>query len=93
MFTEDLTEFFDTDELAVTATYAGVSWPGILENEYYEVPGEIGVESSQPLFLCAAADVPTGIRGKTITVSGISYTVRGLRPDGTGITILVLEKV
>jgi len=93
MFTEDLSDFFDSDELAVTATYSGSSWQGILENEYFEVPGEVGVESAQPLFLCTVADLPNGLRGEVIAVGGVQYTVRGMRPDGTGTTVLVLETV
>ena len=35
--------------------------------------------------------VDVRVQGNTITIAGTDYRVRGVQPDGTGITTLVLE--
>lgn len=92
-FTEDLAQFLDTDDFAVAATYNGsTTVNGILDQEYYEVGvGDAGVESSQPVFLCRTADVPAAAHGDTLLIDAITYKVRGVQPDGTGLTRLALK--
>ena len=93
----DLTNYFITDEHAVSATYSvqGGSEStiiGIFDNEYFEDPaGEVGLESSQPQFTCKTTDVSSASNGDTLVVSSTTYTVRSVQDDGTGITFLVLE--
>lgn len=48
---------------------------------------------SNPTFTCASADASSSSRGKTLVVDAVSYTVREVKPDGTGFTLLELEKV
>lgn len=93
----DLTNYFVTDEHAVSATYTvqggtGTTINGIFDNEYYEDPsGEVGLESSQPQFTCKTTDVSSASNGDTLVVSSTTYTVRSVQDDGTGITLLILE--
>ncbi len=94
-FTEDLSEFFDTTYgFAVTATYNGsTSVNGIFDAEYFEPDaGFAGVQSSQPVFLCRTTDVASATHGQTLVISGATYHIAGVEPDGTGLTLLKLEK-
>lgn len=92
-FAEDFSAFFGTSDFAVAAIIDGRPVNGIFDNDYAAVRGELGdVESNRPAFMCAAADVASVAYGDTAKVSGVSYTVRGIHPDGTGVTVLILEE-
>ena len=89
MFKEDLTEFFDGDELAEDATIGLKTVSGVMESQFIEA---LGIEGVRPVFTCAEVDV-VGLNFKqTIKVKGITYKVAGVQPDGTGLTSLVLEQ-
>ena len=88
MFVEDLSVFTDTDDFAVTAIVDGSSVDGILGNEFVLVDF---VESRKPVFDCATAEIVGVAHGDTVTVGGGTYKVRGIQPDGTGMTKLILE--
>jgi hypothetical protein len=45
----------------------------------------------QPRFHCRTADVSTAAEGDAIVIGGVSYTIRIVQDDGTGMTMLVLE--
>jgi len=94
-FTEDLTEFLDTAYgFAVTATYNGsTSVNGIFDAEYFEPDaGFAGIQSAQPVFLCRTVDVASAAHGQTLVVASVNYKIVGVEPDGTGMTLLKLEK-
>lgn len=58
-----------------------------------EAGGSVGYATTSPRFLCASADLPTGLEeGYLLTVSSVTYTIRVVEPDGTGMTALMLEK-
>lgn len=90
-FTEDLGEWFDTDQgFAVDATWNGTTpVVGNFNNEYAE-PFE-GVESSAPMFEAAAATMPGVAQGDTLEIDGTTYVVTGVQPDGYGIVLLELQ--
>lgn len=92
MFAEDLKPFFDTGDFAVSGVYSGTgaTIKGILDASYDEAMGRL--QSSRPLFTCATADVSAAAHGQTLTIGSTAYTIRGVEPDGTGITVLRLEK-
>ena len=92
-FTENIAEFFDADDFAVTATWNAQSVKGIFDNEYFDDAGGVGVEGSNPVFVCAATDV-TGIAdGDDITLNATAYKVAGPpQPDGTGLVTLQLQE-
>lgn len=87
MFTEDLADFFDTDEFAVDATYTKAgggasSVTGIRDREFLAA---LMVESSSPMFLMPLSSLPSGAaHGDALVVGSDSYTVRGIHrhPDG-----------
>jgi hypothetical protein len=91
--------FFEADDFAVTASYTpsggvAANVNGIFDNEHVEVDagGSVTVSLQQPLFTCQTSDVSSAAEGDAITISGTDYTVRDVRPDGTGVTVLVLEE-
>lgn len=94
-FTEDLSEFLDTTYgFAVTATYNGITpVNGIFDAEYFQPEaGFAGIQSNQPVFLCRTVDVSSALQGQTLVVNSVNYKIAVVEPDGTGITLLRLEK-
>ena len=93
-FTEDLTEFFGTDDFAITAMLAGTtSVNGIFDNAALAIPGgEAAVEGSVPTFTCALADIPAVAQGQTIVINSTTYTIIAVHPDGTGVVVLGLSE-
>jgi hypothetical protein len=59
-----------------------------------DVGSGVPVSSSNPIFTCRSADLTGGGKeGDRLTVDGSDYLVRDVQPDGTGMTVLELEKV
>jgi hypothetical protein len=52
----------------------------------------VGVALQQPRFHCRTADVSSAAEGDALVVGGVNYTIRIVQDDGTGMTMLVLEK-
>jgi hypothetical protein len=76
-----------------TATYNGRSVKGWLRDEFeLAALGSVGVEARSQVFRCLAVDVEGVAHGDTLAIAGVSYTVRGVRPDGLGLVRLVLEE-
>ena len=89
MFAEDLSLFFNSSDFAVAAVFGGTTIvKGILGSAYVEVNG---VESSKPTFTCAFSDVDDVAHADTVVIEGIDYKVVGVKPDGTGIAVIILE--
>jgi hypothetical protein len=91
----DLAGFFDIDEFGVAATYNGGSTVnGIFENEYFDGLDGAGIpiETSQPRFSCATSDVSGASHGDTLLISGTTYNVVGVQPDGSSVTVFLLEE-
>jgi hypothetical protein len=93
----DLAELFDTDFSATAGTFtpdggSASTVNGIFGNVFFEIPaGETSIEGKQASFICKTSDVSSAAHGDTLVVSGTTYTVRGVQPDGTGVTTLILE--
>lgn len=82
-----------------TATYtpvggSAVSITGIFDNAYEAVNagGTVPVAITQPHFVCRTADVPSADDGDSIVIRSVTYIVRVVMSDGTGITDLMLER-
>lgn len=88
-FTESHGEFLDGDDFAVTASIGGSSVSVIFDHEYVNAQG---VSGEQPRILCDDDDVGSVSVGDAITVNSTGYAVRVIEPDGTGMTVLVLEE-
>ena len=92
MFTEDLSPFFDVaGGFAQTATVGASSFPVIFDKAYVAALGDM-VESTGPVCQAKSADVSAVVQGTSITIASVAYKVREAQPDGTGITVLFLER-
>jgi hypothetical protein len=81
------------NDYGTTVTKADAStFTGIFDNDFLAVDvDESEVESSEPTLLARTADVSSLAHGDTLTISSTSYTVRGIQPDGTGMTQIMLS--
>jgi len=87
-FTDDTSEFFS--DFAEQVTIAGASVSAIFDSAYTRV-GTL-LSTTDPALWCKASDVTSVVRGTAVTVRGVAYTVRDIQPDGTGVTVLQLER-
>jgi hypothetical protein len=74
------------------ATLDGVAISGIFDNGSAAGLGNMML-GSNPTFTCSSSDAPSSKRNKTLVVNSVSYTVREIKPDGTGMSVLELEQV
>jgi len=90
MFTENTAAFFA--DFGQTAQVNGLDVRGIFDAAYsLGAVGPFGMSGTQPALTLASADVPNAPEGKAVVVSGNTYTIATAKPDGTGITQLLLE--
>ena len=96
--TADLNAYFDTDAHGSTVTYtpsggSASTINGILNNEFELVDiGDVGVESNIPILTVKTSDVSSVAQGDTFVIDSVTYKSVIIRPAGTGITEIVLEK-
>lgn len=99
-FAADLLMLFNVDEFAVSATYrrrmilSEATIVGVFDNETVPVDagGFVSVHQEQPRFTCRTADVPDISEDDQLIISGVTYTVRAWIHDGTGVTVIQLER-
>jgi hypothetical protein len=93
-FATDLRTLFNVDEFAVNVTYSGGTIRGIFDNETVPVDagGFVSVHQEQPRLTCRTSDVPSIAEDQTMFISGVTYKVRAWIHDGTGVTVVQLEK-
>lgn len=98
----DRAAFLSADEFGVTAAYTpegagATTLTGIFDNDWLDlsVEGEVGVASRNPRLVCRTSDLADagGLPNDGILViNGVTYRIRVVKPDGTGMTELKLEK-
>jgi len=90
-FTEDRSAFFT--DFAVQVIIGGYSGLGIFDKNY----GDFDIASgNRPALTIVSEDFPAVAEGSAVSITGetATYTVAGSpQPDGTGMTVLMLEKV
>jgi len=97
-FIEDLSPFFDNNDFAITVTLTPVvglptTFSGIFDDEYRAFDaGEVDVIGSNPRLHTASTSVSTAKVGDTITANSKNYKIVNFEPDGTGITVIILEE-
>lgn len=87
MFTEDLSIFFNSAEHALAATYDGATAVSVIfDHEYIEAL--TGVAGTNPIAMGKATDFVDPV-GKTLLISGVTYTIRNKRlvDDGAIVTL------
>ena len=89
MFTEDLSPFFNTAELATAATLDGAAVTGIFDNAYTDA---LGLASREPMYTLPTASAAAATQSSVLVVGGVTYRVTSVQPDGTGVTTLLLER-
>ena len=91
-FTEDLDAFYVSgDPGIVTATVGATAVIGEFQDDYAE---DFGIEGEAPRFSAPTARLPASHGyGTTVVIGAATYRVVGVQPDGTGVTVLILEYV
>lgn len=93
---QDLENFFDTETHGSTATVtingSGSSISVIINKEYFAIAGEsVDVDGTQPIVTCRSSDVTGVDTDDTITIDSVTYNIVNIQPDGTGVTVLILQ--
>jgi len=88
MFIEDRAPFFA--DFGETATLGGLPVTVIFDKDFI---ASLEIESSNPVVLMDEADAAAVAHGAAVVIRSVNYTVIGIHPDGTGMTVLELEKV
>mgnify|MGYP001160887804 FL=1 len=90
--------FFDTDNFAKSATFADVSAgtsstvKGIFDKESVEQSvGEAGLIEEVPFFTCKSSDVSDATFNDTFVIDTVTYYIKEILPDGTGMTRFTLS--
>jgi len=93
-FDEDLKEMLSEDEHGVSYKYRGQSYEGIFNEEFLSQDvGRAGMESTTPVLYARSVDIVGIEHEEIIELKGRVFSVVGDQPDGTGLTMLVLEYV
>lgn len=91
--TTDLSQFFDTDDFALSVTFTDPALGTVramADNAVEEI--DIGVLAENPILDCRTSDIVGVVEGSTLTIEGVTFTVLDRKDDGTGITTLELSK-
>lgn len=95
----DLSDFFVLDDFAITAKYTAIGKPtkmikGIFDNPQASrnATDLLNVTIPAPQFACRTVDVPNAADGDAMVIQSVSYYVRVVLTDGTGVSTLILEK-
>jgi hypothetical protein len=89
---EDLSPFFVAGEFAGSAdTLNGVTVVGIFDGAYVATGDGIGMSSTRPVYTLPTSAVPVDQEGLVLVAGGKHFTVAAQEPDGTGVTMLILE--
>lgn len=92
MFDDDLEEMFEGAGDEVDVRFRGQPFTAFLNNEFVAVgSGTVQAEDSHPVLYAPTSMVSMAKRGDEIIVAGSTYEVVGVQPDGTGVTVLVLN--
>jgi hypothetical protein len=75
--------------LTDAATLNGAAITGKFDNAYTD---PLGFSGSSPALTCASADVSAAAQGMAVVVDAVNYTIAAIKPDGTGMTVLVLQE-
>lgn len=94
-FLSDLADILNLEEFAVSVIYDGGTINGVFDNETVPVDagGFVQVHQEQPRLTCRTADVPSIAEDQAMVIGLVDYLVKAWVHDGTGVTIVQLEKV
>lgn len=96
---DTLAFFLSTNDFAVDATYTPVGGSATTVSGIYDDPylaasagGMVEFTATSPTFLAKTSDFTGATYGASLVVSGKTYAVVEVMPDGTGMTTLMLEE-
>lgn len=89
-FAEDLATFFA--DFGDDGTLAGQPVRVIFDAPGAQMLGGSGMAALQPQVRIATASVPVQYLGAELEIPQGSYTVRAHEPDGTGLSVLLLQE-
>jgi len=95
MIGDDLSPFFVPGEFAgVGDTLDGQPVTGIFDREYVSTNDGMGMASSRPAYLLPTSEAPPAPENLILVLAkgGERFVVAAHEPDGTGVTVLILEK-
>lgn len=90
MVGNDVSAFFSPADFAEAAVLRGRTIYGIFDAQYQE---GLGIAGSGPALTCATEDVRDVKRDEQVTLEAGEFRVVSNEPDGTGITVLRLQRV
>ena len=95
-FDDDLKEMLSSDEHGVTFFLSGIKLEGIINNEFLSQEiGRVGYESTTPMLYASSVEIRNAKHGDAIKITKGkhkgNYKIKGVQPDGTGLSLLVLE--
>ncbi len=92
MFEDDIEEMFSGAGDEVSVRYKNTDFTGFLNNEFVEVPaGRSASQGSSPILYVPSRYVAHVKFGDAILVDKQTYEIVGHQPDGTGVTVLVIN--
>lgn len=86
-FVESIDDYFN--EFAKPATWQSQTVQVIFDNAYIE---SYNVRGTNPFVTVPLVNMPGVAVGQTMVVDSVTYTIRNILPDGTGIVQLELEQ-
>ncbi len=95
MFPEDVSIFMDgVYGFALSAELDGTPVTGIFDRPSTTADGVggYGAAATLPTFQMPDGPVSQASQGKTLLIDGVAWRVADVRPDGTGLTTLHLER-
>jgi hypothetical protein len=88
-FAEDFAEFMDTETGFAEDVVIGVAeGVGVFDAEWADV---MSMGAPRPALTIVDSDFPGIVIGADASVRDTNYTVQEIRPDGTGMSLLILE--
>jgi len=97
-FTEDLTEFFSTDDFAVEAVFTKTDLSQITVNVIFTDESdsnsvfEHAIEHEAAYLTAVAADVADIVQDNEVVVNSVTYLVKRIEKDGISVKNLYLKK-
>lgn len=93
-FDDDLTLMLSPDEHGINVTYSGGAIRGIFDNETIPIDGGglVTVHQEQPRLTARTVDLGSIAEGQAMIIDGVNYTIQAFIHDGTGVTVVQLEK-
>ncbi len=91
MFVENFAPFFQ--DFGITCTVAGVQKRAIFDNGLrLGSAGLAGVASTGPTLTIPTSELSADPVGQAVVANSVNYLVAAHEPDGTGLSLLLLER-